>query len=295
MLHVWTQSKTCDAFTGANHPTRRTTVGCLLDDSRCRRAQRRDYFDIFRRKRSTYWTERVNADQTHPCKLWRSFDELLCRGQSPTPDIDATALHRYFDDKVAGVRCAIAGAHSPSFTPCLFGCTLRLFSSISAVDVEKLVQSLTDKQCLSDPLPSWLLKTFVDVLAPFLCRLLNVCLQHGIVPSRLKSGYITPRLKKADLDASDVKSHRPISNLSVLSKLLERLVAQQLVKYLMDNRLLPDLQSAYRAFHSTETALLKVLSDMLLALDSGNLVTLLDLSAAFDSVDHDTLIRQLRT
>ena len=75
-----------------------------------------------------------------------------------------------------------------------------------------------------------------------------------------------------------------------MSKLLERFVAQQLVKYLMDNRLLPDLQSAYRAFHSTETAVLEVLSDILLALDSGNLVvlTLLDLSAAFGSVDQDT-------
>jgi len=68
------------------------------------------------------------------------------------------------------------------------------------------------------------------------------------------------------------------------------------VKYLKDNNLLPDLQSAYRAMHSTETAVLKVLSDILLALDSGNLVmlTLLDLSAAFDSVDHDTLFKSSR-
>jgi len=59
------------------------------------------------------------------------------------------------------------------------------------------------------------------------------------------------------------------SNLSVVSKLLERLVSSQLVKYLKDNDLLPDLQSAYRAMHSTETAVLKVLADILLALDSG--------------------------
>ena len=61
------------------------------------------------------------------------------------------------------------------------------------------------------------------------------------------------------------------------------------MKYLKDNDLLPDLQSAYRAMHSTETAVLKVLADILLALDSGDLamLTLLDLSAAFDSVDHD--------
>jgi len=69
------------------------------------------------------------------------------------------------------------------------------------------------------------------------------------------------------------------------------------VSYLKDNNLLPDLQSAYRPHHSTETAVLKVLADILLALDSCNLVmlTLLDLSAAFDSVDHNTLLCRLRT
>ena len=67
--------------------------------------------------------------------------------------------------------------------------------------------------------------------------------------------------------------------------------------YLLENDLFPDLQSAYRSNHSTETAALKVLSDILLALDSGKLalLSLLDLSAAFDSVDHDTLLQRLQT
>jgi len=77
-------------------------------------------------------------------------------------------------------------------------------------------------------------------------------------------------------------------NLSVLSKLLERLVAQQLIDYLRGAGLLPDLQSAYRAFHSTETAVLKVMSDILWTIDNSNLslLALLDLSSAFDTVDH---------
>ena len=88
------------------------------------------------------------------------------------------------------------------------------------------------------------------------------------------------------MDLVDPTFYRPISNLSVLSKLLERLVSQQLVAYLKDNDLLPDRQSAYRTYHSTETGVLRVLSDILLALDSGDIavLTLLDLSAAFDSV-----------
>jgi len=99
------------------------------------------------------------------------------------------------------------------------------------------------------------------------------------------------------MDPAENQSYRPISNLSVLSKLLERLVSKQLVTYLKDNSLLPDRESAYWAHHSVETAVLKVLADILLALDTGNLavLTLLDLSAAFYSVDHETLLRRLQT
>ena len=77
----------------------------------------------------------------------------------------------------------------------------------------------------------------------------------------MKSAYITPILKKTDMDPADTKLYRPISNLSVLSKLLERLVSKQPVTYLKDNSLLLDRQSAYRAHHSTETAVLKVLAE----------------------------------
>ena len=113
----------------------------------------------------------------------------------------------------------------------------------------------------------------------------------------MKSAYITPILKKAGMDSADPRSYRRISNLTVLSKVLERLVSEQLVSYLKDNNLLPDRQSAYRAHHSTKTAVLRVLSDILLALDSGNIavLTLLDLSAAFDSVDHATVLQRLQT
>jgi len=142
------------------------------------------------------------------------------------------------------------------------------------------VRSLPNKHCSSDPQPTWLLQANADILSPFLCQLVNSCLEHGIVPSSFKSGYVTPLLKKADLDAADVKSCRPITNLSIVSKLLERFVAQQLT-----TSLLPDLQSAYRAYHSTETAVLNVVGDILPALDFGNLAlqSLLDMSVAFDT------------
>jgi hypothetical protein len=103
-------------------------------------------------------------------------------------------------------------------------------------------------------LPTSLLKENVDTLAPFLTELFNRSLLQGTVPSVFKSAFITPLLKKPDLDPAETKSYRPTSNLSMLSKTLERLVASQLLDYLRVADLLPDLQSAYRAHHSTETA-----------------------------------------
>jgi len=111
-----------------------------------------------------------------------------------------------------------------------------------------------------------------------------------------KAAFITLMLKKPDADTADIMQYRPISNLPVLSKLLERLVAKQLLDYLTTFQLLSDQQSAYRAYHLTETAVLKVLSDILLAVDNGDLavLTLLDLSGAFDTVDHGILLHRLK-
>ena len=108
---------------------------------------------------------------------------------------------------------------------------------------------------------------------------------------------IRPVLKKQGLNPADVSSYRPISNLSVLAKLLERLVAQQLQHYLCTAVLLPTLQSGFRPRHSTETAILRVLSDTLSDVDRGDFaaLVLLDLSAAFDTVEHDILLQRLCT
>ena len=94
-------------------------------------------------------------------------------------------------------------------------------------------------------------------------------------------------LKKLGLDRI-FPSFRPVSNLAFLSKLSERAVAQQFVTYCDENCLKELLQSAYSQYHSTETALTKVQNDLLLTMDDKKVVflTLLDLSAAFDTVDH---------
>jgi len=167
----------------------------------------------------------------------------------------------YFDDKVAGVRSATADAPPPSFTSTSLEASLSEFQPMTDDQVIAAVRALPDKSCALDPLPTTQLKAVVDIIAPFLTALFNRSLSSGTVPEAFKAAYITPRLKKPDMDPADVRSYRPISSLSVVSKLLERLVARQLLDYLTNSGLLPRLQSAYRVGHSTETAVLKVLSD----------------------------------
>ena len=90
---------------------------------------------------------------------------------SDVSDITESVLHRFFDNKVDGVRDATSGAPPPQFSAAPIGCELRCFQPVTPSDIVDMVQALPDKQCSSDPQPTWLLKTYVRVLAPFLCRL----------------------------------------------------------------------------------------------------------------------------
>ena len=106
---------------------------------------------------------------------------------------------------------------------------------------------------------------------------------------------VHPSLKKPGLDLL-FKNFRPISNLQFVSKLTERVVANQIQCHMIKNNLFPQLQSAYRSHHITETALLKVKNDLLMNMNKGHvsLLVLLDLSAAFDTVDHKILLKTLQ-
>ena len=93
---------------------------------------------------------------------------------------------------------------------------------------------------------------------------------------------VNPILKKSTLPKENLSSYRPISNLSFISKVLEKVVASRLRSHIESDCMSNVSQSAYKQFHSTETALLKVHNDVTL----NTALTLLDLSAAFDTIDH---------
>src|SRR6218665_1812116 len=132
-------------------------------------------------------------------------------------------------------------------------------------------------------------------ILPFLTVLCNRSIQDGGLLSSQKRSILVPVLKRSGLDSTDPLNFRPIANVSFMSKIIEKIAAYQLTAYLETNKLLPECQSGFRRSHSTETLLLHLLSDIYGAVDDSQLtlLALFDVSAAFDTVDHEILLKRL--
>jgi len=146
---------------------------------------------------------------------------------------------------------------------------LEDWTAVTAEEIQKLISFAPNKTCELDPAPMWLVKDIRGLLSPFISLLINKSLTMGCFPAAFKEALVRPLLKKVGLDVGDQKSFRPVSNLQFLSKLLERVVQARLQAFLESNRLMPKTQSAYRKYHSTETAVTRVYNDLLLTPQTG--------------------------
>ena len=268
------------------------------------RAQCNSVRSLISKAKSSFLSNLVTESSDNPRTLGKTLNTILHRNpsnslpESPDAPSLANTFLDFFKDKIERIRTKFLPSDSPD--PFLFPPApppkLINFIPATLTEIHKLISSSENKQCLLDSIPTFLLKLCFNELGPIITNLVNLSLSEGIFPSSFKQALVQPLLKKPSLSTDDLNNFRPISNLNFISKILEKVVASRIQSHLSSNSLSSSFQSAYRIFHSTETTLLKIHNDLILAMDRGEVTSLilLDLSAAFDTVDHSILLTRLQ-
>ena len=168
----------------------------------------------------------------------------------------------FFQSKISKIRSdhdSQSCASHPLGKP-FGGVPLPSFTSVSDKIVREILNKSAPNTCDLDPIPSSLLFECLDTMLPTPTAVINKSLTSGIFFKVYKAAIVKPVLKKSSLDHNDLKNCRPVSNLSFVSKIIEKVILSQLFSHLSTYQLFSPFQFAYRTGHSTETALLKVLT-----------------------------------
>ncbi|KAK3505952.1 hypothetical protein QTP70_003342 [Hemibagrus guttatus] len=250
--------------------------------------------------KTSFYKEKLETSAQDPRKLHNIFSSLLNPPAPPSPSsLAAKDFASFYTEEIericqtfTSLPTSPTSHNQHSATP-----SLTQLSTVAAEEVLQITRSCNPTTCPLDPIPSAMLQTISPDLLPFITTVINGSLTSGHIPTAFKKARVIPILKKPALDPSDISNYRPVSLLSFLSKILECVVCNQLSDYLMQNNLHDPNQSGFKAAHSTETALLAVTEKLHAARSAklSSVLILLDLSAAFDTVNHKTLLSTLRS
>ena len=253
------------------------------------REQTQKYNNLLEKTKTDYYRTKIqNSDQNQLFRLINNMFKLkpLALPSHQSSQQLAEDFNDFFINKISDIRAGLNNTEAAFVEGRELSCHFTDFEIPSHPYIVEVLGSLSPKTCDLDPIPTSVLKQHVLELAPIIARIVSASLASGEFPTSLKTSIVRPKLKKPDLDSEIYQNYRPLANISFMSKVIEKSVAIQTYSYLNNNALFPSLQSAYRAHHSTETALLRVTNDILKALDSRNDVILifLDRSVAFDTL-----------
>ena len=267
------------------------------------------YKSAMNKAKSIFYQNKINEFSRSPRHLFKLTSSLMGTSKkSQYPNIPAHILCTQFsnqlNDKTLNTLRSIAfniATVSPLFSnydinvfSLPLSCSFTSFFSISLTEILSLLNSVKSTSSV-DPIPLSVFKKSSHFISNQLLSIYSHSLIYGIFPTSFKRSHIKLILKKNNLDTSVLTNFRPISQLSIMSKILERIVSKQIFNYLSVNNILDPHQSAFKKHHSTETALTSVLNDLLTTLDDNQCIqmVLLDLSSAFDTINHDILINRL--
>jgi hypothetical protein len=222
------------------------------------------------------------TEQTGKKSLFKIVDSFLLKKPAlrlPS-HTDLPALLEKFGDfflkKIHDIRTSldVFGSTSVTEQP-MTSRSFTKFAPVTSADVLSLITRCPTKSSPLDHIPTFLLKKVAEILVTPITKLVNLSLSLGVFPDDMKLAVVTPLLKKPNLNPDVLNNYRPVSNLSFLSKIIERVVVRQLHDYLEteSGSLFVPVQSDYRTFHSTETALLKVCNDLLVSADEKDVAT----------------------
>lgn len=250
------------------------------------------------KKSSFYATKIANCNNSHK-ELFNVCKSLLDEPKSsklPTyinPTSMANNFNNFFIEKIEKLRSSFSeyGKAKYNGMDTYNGPIMTQFRLVLPVELKKIISSKPIKASHQDQIPTILLRACLDELLPALTLLVNLSLTSGSMEG-LKESVITPILKKAGLDPEVLKHYRPVCNTLFLSKSIERVVILQANEHMdiIDAHI--KNQSGYKPKHSCETLLIRLTNDILINSDNSKctIILLLDLSAAFDTVDHEILL-----